>query len=96
MMTTLAYTAAHERAAYCRAAERYEAAIAPVTDSEWRVARRDVLLSITGADLIDELHDVADMLAEHARRGDVQAIGRLVVGVIDGYADRVADRMVQR
>ena len=58
---------------------------------DYKAAHDRIAASITGADLIDELVDVQDAVAHLAKKGDVEAIGCIVVSVHRAFVRRLAD-----
>jgi len=71
--------------------DRKEAARAASGDQAWDDAVASWKTKITGDDLTNELVEVQDLLAELARKGDAEKIGRVVVAVFNAYAERLAD-----
>lgn len=59
-------------------------------DYVFEVATKRAAKAIIGRDLLDELVDVQDLLAELALKGDAATIGAVVVAVHRAYAARCA------
>jgi hypothetical protein len=48
--------------------------------------------SMTGSDVMEELHDVKDSIAALLKQGKAQTAGELIQAVFDAYVERVAAR----
>ena len=66
--------------------------VPPAAYSEWLACYQHAFDSLDGADIIEEMHDVADLLAALVKAGKTQQIGSLVCAVMRAYAERLADR----
>lgn len=51
-----------------------------------------VCASMDGRDVMEELHDVKDLVAELAKKGRADKIGEVVQAVFDAYVERIAAR----
>lgn len=63
--------------------------VAPI-EHAWEV--RDALIRMTVGDVLEELGDAETVFGEAIRREDEAAIGRIVLGVRQALAERLADR----
>lgn len=51
---------------------------------------QDAKASIDGTDVLDELHEVHELLADLCKAGETKLVGELVRGVFEAYAGRLA------